>query len=117
MTPAAKSVYVFGFYLYVVGLLLMIIPNFLLSNLQMPETNEGWIRVVGVLVFCIGYYYHRSGAHNMHSFYKLTVPTRILVFLSFTAFVILGYSSPVLIFFGAIDLSGAIWTWQSLKRR
>ena len=47
MTPAAKSVYYFGFYLYLVGATLIFIPNFLLKTMGIPETNEVWIRVVG----------------------------------------------------------------------
>jgi hypothetical protein len=117
MTPAAKSVYFFGIYLYIVGLTLIFIPNVLLSNLGIPETKEVWIRVTGALAFIIGYYYHRSGANNVQAFFKLTVPARVLVFIAFTVFVLMQYISPVLAFFGMVDLAGALWTWQSLKKR
>ena len=116
MTAAAKSVCYFGFYLYVTGLTLIVMPNFLLTTLQLPATNEVWIRVVGVLVFCIGYYYHRAGAGNIHAFLKHTIPTRIFVFLAFSTFVLLKYVSPVLIVFGAVDFAGAVWTWMALKK-
>lgn len=115
MTASAKSVCYFGFYLYIVGITLMIAPNFLLSTLQIPETNEVWIRVVGVLAFCIGYYYHRAGAGHIHSFFIITVPTRLFVFIAFCVFVLQKYVSPVLIVFGAADLVGAIWTWIALR--
>ena len=116
MTAAAKSVCYFGFYLYVTGITLIAAPNFLLSTLQLPNTNEVWIRVVGVLALCIGYYYHRAGAGNIQAFFKHTIPTRIFVFLSFTAFVLLNYISPMLILFGAVDFAGAVWTWWALKK-
>ena len=116
MTNAAKSVYYFGFYLYATGLTLIFIPNVFLSTLQIPETSENWIRVVGVLAFCIGFYYHRTGATGNTSFLKLTIPTRILVFVSFLAFVAFQMVPPVLLGIGAIDLAGAIWTWQALKK-
>ncbi len=116
MTAAAKSVYYFGFYLYVVGLTLIFIPNIFLNTLKVPETNEVWIRVVGVLAFCIGYYYHRAGAGNMRAFLKHTIPTRVLVFIAFTSFALLKYVSPIIIGIGAIDLAGAIWTWTALKK-
>jgi hypothetical protein len=116
MTAAAKSVCYFGFYLYVTGITLIAAPNFLLTTLQLPNTNEVWIRVVGVLALCIGYYYHRAGAGNIQAFFKHTIPTRIFVFLSFTAFVLLNYVSPMLILFGAADFAGAIWTWRALKK-
>jgi hypothetical protein len=116
MSPAAKSVYYFGFYLYLTGLTLIFVPNLFLKTLQLPETNEVWIRVVGVLVFCIGYYYHRTGAENITVMLKHTIPTRIFVCIAFTAFAALDYVSPVLVVFGVIDLLGAIWTWTALKK-
>lgn len=116
MTAAAKSVCYFGFYLYVVGLTLVAVPNLLLKTMQLPETSEVWIRVVGVLAFCIGYYYHRAGIGNIHAFLKHTIPTRLFVFAAFTTFVLLDYVSPALIVFGAADLAGAVWTWMALKK-
>jgi hypothetical protein len=116
MTAAAKSVYYFGFYLYIVGATLIFVPNIFLKTLQVPETNEVWIRVVGVLVLCIGYYYHRTGAGNNRAFFKYTVPTRILIFIAFTTFALLNYVSPVIIGIAAVDLIGAIWTWTALSK-
>jgi hypothetical protein len=116
MTAAAKSVCYFGFYLYVTGLTLIFAPNLLLKTLQIPETKEVWIRILGVLVFCVGYYCHRAGAENIPAVFKHTIPTRALVFISFSAFVALGYAPAVLIVFGVIDLIGAVWTWMALKK-
>jgi hypothetical protein len=90
MTAAAKSVCYFGFYLYVTGLTLIFAPNLLLKTLQIPETKEVWIRIPGVLVFCIGYYYHRIGEENIRAAFKHTIPTRALLFISFSAFIALG---------------------------
>lgn len=116
MNAAAKSVMYFGFYLYLTGLTLMISPNLLLGLFQLPETNEVWIRVVGVLAVGIGFYYHRTGAENIRAAFALTIPTRIFVFLAFTTFVLANYVAPVFILFGIIDLAGALWTWLALKR-
>lgn len=116
MTAVAKSIFYFGFYLYVVGLTLIFIPNVLLKTVQIPETNEVWVRVIGVLAFTIGFYYHRTGATNNTAFFKLTVPTRILVFVAFVSFALFNYVSMMLILFGTIDLLGAIWTWAALKK-
>ncbi len=117
MTAAARSVCYFGYYLYLTGLTLIFVPNLLLSTLQVPETNEVWIRVVGVLAFCLGYYYHRTGSSNLTQFFILTVHARILVCIAFVAFVLLKYVSPVLAGFGLVDLAGAIWTLTALKKQ
>jgi hypothetical protein len=116
MTPVAKSVYYFGFYLYAVGITLMAAPNILLTILQLPTTSEVWIRVAGVLAFCIGYYYHKAGASNIVTFFKHTIASRIFVCIAFITFVLLKFVSPLLIGFGLIDLAGAIWTWLALKK-
>lgn len=116
MSAAAKSVYYFAFYLYLVGLTLIFVPNFLLTTMKMPATSEVWIRIVGVLAFCIGYYYHQLSKHNYQQFFKYTVHARVMVFIVFVIFVLLKYVSPVLIGFGIIDLLGAAWTWSALRR-
>ncbi len=116
MTPAAKSVYYFGFYLYLVSATLIFIPNILLGTLGIPETNEVWIRVLGVIVGLIAFYYHQSGAKNISTFFPLTIPTRIIVLLSFILFAVLNMASPMLIGFGVIDFAGAMWTMTALKK-
>ena len=117
MTPAAKSVYYFGFYLYLVGATLIFVPNLFLSTLGIPETNEVWIRVLGVIVGLLGFYYHQTGAKNISAFFPLTIPTRIVVFISFLVFVILKMASPMMVGIGAIDLAGAVWTFMELKKK
>jgi hypothetical protein len=114
---AAKTVLYFGFYLYVTGLTLLVAPNFLLSTFKMPVTEEVWIRVVGVLVTAIAFYYHQIGSKNIEAMLPLTVVARVFVFLSFVAFVVLQFVSPMLLVFGAIDLLGAVWTWMALKKK
>ncbi len=117
MSPAAKSVYYFGFYLYLVSVTLVFFPNILLGALQIPETHEVWIRVLGLLAGLIGFYYHRSGANNISAFFPLTIPTRIIVLLSFIIFAVLKMASPVLIGFGVVDFAGAMWTMMALRKK
>ncbi len=116
MTAAAKSVFYFGFYLYATGLALIFIPNQFLTTFQLPETNEVWIRVVGVLVVLIGFYYHQMGKQNYAAFYPLTVIARTAVCVAFISFALLKFVSPMIIPFGVVDLLGAIWTSMALKK-
>jgi len=48
MSKSAYSAKVFAIYLFVVGPVLVVAPNFLLSILQMPPTSEVWIHLLGV---------------------------------------------------------------------
>lgn len=116
MSTAAKSIYYFSFYLYLTGVTLIAIPNTFLSIVKLPETNEVWIRVVGVLVVALAYYYHRMSSENITAMFKHTVVARIFVFLCFSVLVIAKFVSPVLLVFGVIDLLAAIWTFMALRK-
>ena len=56
MSNSARSVLVFAIYLVVLGLVLMIAPNFLLGLFALPGVTDIWIRVVGILVRLLGFY-------------------------------------------------------------
>jgi hypothetical protein len=113
---AARSVELFAYYIYLVGIVLVFAPNQLLRVLQLPETQEIWIRVLGVVVFALAAYYHRAGAKNEMIFVRFTVPIRIFVFVAFTLLVVLAGGPPVLILFGSADLLGALFTMWALRR-
>jgi hypothetical protein len=99
----------------VLGIVLVVTPNFLLGMFFMPSTNEVWIRVVGVLVLFMAFYYIQTARKGMTGFFKLTVYTRSSLIIFFAAFVLLGLASPPLILFGVVDLLGAAWTGLALR--
>ncbi|MBX2969892.1 MAG: hypothetical protein KF803_11020 [Cyclobacteriaceae bacterium] len=116
MSPAAKSIYYFGFYLLLLGIALITYPNVLLALFNQPETSEVWIRVVGVIVFNIGLYYIFMAPANSALFGTLTVYTRLAVLVWFVVFVVLEWAQPSLILFGLADAAGAIWTFTALRK-
>jgi hypothetical protein len=116
MTAPSKSVYYFGIYLILVGISLVVVPNFVLSLLFLPATSEVWIRIVGVLVFNIGVLYYVMAPENNRMFMILTVYLRASVFVWFVLFVVIGWAPAMLIGFGVVDLLGAIWTYSALKK-
>ncbi|HEV8689136.1 MAG TPA: hypothetical protein VGQ91_02475 [Ideonella sp.] len=115
MSRSAFSAKVFAIYLFLVGAVLIGAPNFLLSLLQMPPTSEVWIRVVGVTAFMIGIYAWVAAKHQDTSFLAASVYTRLLVFVAFTAFAVMGLASPMIVLFGVVDLLGGLWTHLALK--
>ena len=115
MTKAARSVFVFAIYLFVLGCVLVVVPNALLALFRLPPTTEVWIRVVGMLVILLGYYYSGAARRGMTEFFRWTVAARIAVLLFFVAFVLAGLAPPVLILFGAIDAAAACWTALALR--
>ena len=115
MSKSAFSAKVFAAYLFVLGPVLVLAPNFLLSLFGIPATTEVWIRVVGVIVFMLGVYCWVAAKHELKPFLEASVYTRFGVFLALSAFAILELGSPMLALFGVIDLLGGLWTWFALK--
>jgi len=115
MTSAARSVYVFGIYLLVLGGVLIGSPNTLLRLLGLSPTTEPWIHVLGVTVMVIGMLYVASARAEQTQFLRATVWVRLFVFASLTAFAILKIVPSVLIPLGLVDAAGALWTHLMLR--
>ncbi len=115
MSKAARSVFIFGIYLAFTGIFLLLLPNILIGMVGLPETNEVWIRVVGMLVLFLAFYYTQAARSEMTDFFRWTVYVRSLVIVFFIAFVLLDLAGPPLIIFGVIDLLCAAWTGMALK--
>lgn len=115
MSKAAFTIRAFGYYLIVLGITLVAVPNLLLSMFSMPQTGEVWIRVVGLLVFNIGVYYIYAARCEATEFFRASIFTRTIVLVGFAAFVLVGLAKPMLIGFGAVDFLGGLWTWRALK--
>jgi hypothetical protein len=115
MSRSGNSLFVFSLYLFGLGLVLLFTPNILFSLFSIPETKEVWIRVAGMLVFILGFYYMYAARNNLTGFFRATLYARCSVIVFFTLFVLLGLAPPVLILFGAVDLAGAVWTGLCLR--
>ena len=116
MSRTALTLRVFGCYLLVLGAILVIAPNFLLTLFQFPATVEVWIRVVGILAIAIGVYYLCAARIESILLFGASVYLRIFAAISFAAFASLGLVSPMLIVFGVVDLAGALWTYLAIQQ-
>jgi hypothetical protein len=116
MTYPAKTIFVFGLYLLGLGVVLVLVPNLLLSVFRIPATSEVWIRVVGVLVLEFAVCYVVAAQKNWEGFIAITVPLRLSVMVFFAAFVFLVDAPSALLLFGATDLAFALWTWNAIRK-
>jgi hypothetical protein len=121
LSGPARTVFVFGIYLLVLGALLILAPNFLLGLFHIAPTAEVWIRVTGMLVLFLGAYYVLAALAELQAFMRWTIALRASVLLFFLAFVLSGLAPAVLILFGLVDLAGASWTawaiWRAATRQ
>lgn len=115
MSNSARSVFAFGLYLTLLGISLLAVPNILLGMFFLPPTTEVWIRISGMLLIFISFYYIQAARHETTDFFRWTVYARSTVIVFFTAFVLLGFANPTLILFGVVDLLGALWTGLALR--
>ncbi len=114
MTKAAFSLFCFAVYLLVLGCWLLLAPDSLLRIFRIDEPGGLWLRVVGMLLLILGFYYHAVARAELTAFFQWTVYARSSVILFFAAFVLTGLAPPILLLFGAVDLAAAGWTHLSL---
>jgi len=115
MSKSARSVFIFGLYLGLLGTFLLLAPNRLLEIFRLPATDEVWIRVVGMLLFLLGVYYILAARKEMTDFFQWTVYIRSMVIIFLITFVLLDFVKPILILIGVVDFLGAIWTGMALR--
>jgi hypothetical protein len=116
MTRAARSIFVFGFYLVGTGLVLVAVPNMLLALLHLPPTTEPWIRVMGIPVGVMGAFFIAAARGDLVPFFRFTIWGRAIVLIGMAALVLLQLVPPILIGFGLVDAAGAMWTRAALRR-
>jgi hypothetical protein len=116
MSAAGRSVFVFGIYQLVLGIIFIIAPNSLLSILGLAAATEVWIRVAGIFVLALGFYNLQAGLKSLNDLFLSSIIARVVVLLAFCAFVLLGFVKPIFAVFGAIELIGALWTFFALQR-
>jgi len=97
-----------------IGALLSLAPNPMLSTLGMEETQEVWIRVLGLVVVLLALYYWDAARNEARHHFVATVLGRGFVAAGFVVLVITGEPWQLLIFAG-IDLAGALWTLGALR--
>lgn len=112
---AARTVLVFGLYLGLVGLGLLLAPDAILAPLGFPAAHDFWPRVGGMLVLCLATYYLVAARANLTPLLRATVFVRCAVFGLFGALVLLDFAPRPLALLGFVDLAGALWTALALK--
>ncbi len=115
MSRAARSIFIFGIYIVVLGVLLSTFPAIVIGPFGFSEARELWIRVLGVVVFVLGCYYVQAARQEVTAFFQWTVWGRGAILVGFTLLVVAGQAAPALIIFGVVDAAGGAWTALELR--
>ncbi len=114
-----KAIYpsLLGQMAYVIGagLALIFFPNVLLGIFGLPEANEIWIRIMGLLVLTLSIYYYFMAYSGNDIVTMATVYGRLFFCTGLIIFVILGMAETPLIGFAFFEIGLAMWTWRELK--
>ncbi|MDR9366748.1 MAG: hypothetical protein RI575_15535 [Balneolaceae bacterium] len=115
MSRSAISVLVYGIFLAFNGIMLLFVPNALLTPLGIEPTFEVWVRLSGILLMAISVYYFLAARYEIIVIMKATAFIRFTIIFFFSAFALLDFVSPNIIIISVIDLLGGIWTYVMLK--
>jgi len=115
MSPAAKSLFVFGIYAVAAGTGLLLMPGLVLGTLGFPPAQDGWVRVVGVLAIVVGAYHLVGARSDFRPYIRASVWARIGFAGLLGSLVVASVMPTPLLLFAAIDLAAAVWTAIALR--
>ena len=103
-------------YVIVSGISLLFFPNYLLGLFGIESTNEIWIRVLGMLVLALSFYYYAMYKNGGKEVIRATVQGRLFFCAGLVTFVILGMVKPVLLGFAVAETGLALWTLSEIRK-
>jgi hypothetical protein len=116
MNRASKSIFIFGLYSLLMGVVLLFLPNKVLPLFYIPVSGEAWLNLLGFLLMCSSYYYIRSAFSGSLQFALYTTHTRFAAPLVVAYLISTGKADWHFLSFGIVDGLGGLWTWFELKR-
>ncbi len=114
MSSSDRSMVVWAVYAATVGASLAIAPNFVLSTLGVMETDEPWIRILGVTVMVLALYYADALRNKTRNLYVASILGRGFVAAALIVLVLTGEPWQLLLF-AAAEILGLTWTYLALR--
>lgn len=115
MSPAARSLFVYGVYLCCAGAGMLLVPQLFILLFALPAGSEVMLRFGGVLTLALGFYDVAAARTELLPFLRWSVLPRAGACLAFGALWVLGLLPARLLLVGAVDLACAAWTWSALR--
>lgn len=115
MSRATNSLRIYALFLAAFGAVFTLAPNFLLQWVRIEDTNEPWIRMMGILTMAMGLFYWRAAQSQLKPFYTWSVGIRLFVSAAIIVLVALQFGPPALLGFAAFETVFALWTWTDLR--
>jgi hypothetical protein len=116
MSRVNRSIFIFGIYSLIMGVVLLFIPELILPLFGLPVSGEPWLNLLGFVLICSSYYYLRSAIDGNYEFAKYTTHTRFAAPVVVAYLLLAGKADWHFVSFGIIDGLGGLWTWFELKK-
>jgi len=115
MSAAAKSLFAFAIYLFILGIAFMIVPHAAVAPLGLGA-DDIWTRALGIVVLVLGYYYLVAARNELTVFFRATVIGRFFVLAAVITLILALHSPPILVVFGLVDAAFGVWTLLALQK-
>ena len=115
MSDWKNSMYAQIAYMAGMGLAFLFAPNILLPLLGLEPTSEIWIRILGMLVLALTFYYWTALNQNQISFARVSVWGR-LAFCAGLAILGVMFGQYIFIGFAVLEAGLALWTHRTLPK-
>lgn len=116
MSRISKSIFIFGIYSLLMGIVLLFLPNMILPLFNLPVSGEPWLNLLGFVLMCSSYYYIRSAISGNIEFALYSTHTRFAAPLVVVYLILTDKADWHFLSFGIVDGLGGLWTWRELKR-
>lgn len=116
MNSVNKSIFVFGLYSLLMGIVLLFFANLVLPIVGFRISKEPWLHLLGFALICSSYYYLRSAIKGNIDFARYTIHTRFFALLVIIFLIVTDKADWHFLSFGIVDGLGGIWTWIEFKK-
>lgn len=114
MSTAARSLYGWSIYVFAIGAALAVIPNTIFDILRIPETEEVWVRVLGIVLIILALYYWDGARHETRNLFVASLLGRTFAVAAFIVLWLTGGPWQLMIF-AAGEVVGIVWTTMALR--
>lgn len=102
-------------YVTISGIQMVFVPNFMLKTFGFEPSNENWIRIMGLLILSLNFYYYAIARYGNKNIAMGTVYGRLVFCLSLITTGLLGIMPMPIILFGVMELCLTFWTFKEIK--
>jgi hypothetical protein len=107
---------VFAIYMVILSVTLTFFPYTFTALFRMPTPDGLWIRLLGVILGILAFYYLMAVREGNETFYRWSSLGRLVIFPAVAVLVALAIAPPVLLLLATWDTGCGIWTGLALRR-